>query len=568
MHKVGHASSAVALFLVTAQLAVAEPVDHEMVTRIRYEGLQRSQVMDTLRGLTDGFGARLTASPAQREASTWAEARFRSWGLVNAHEEPFEFGEGWTFSECHVRAMAPFQGPLRALPLAWTIGTDGPRRGLATKAKLAGEQDFEALRGKLRGKILFIEPSVPARTLPDPSEERPYKRYDEAGLRDIATYPVAAQAEPTFLDRTRGRWAFLDARNRFLVEEGALATVERSVRPAGIVWVTGGGGGGWPGRSRGVPGLSMSVDHFDRIARALEDGKRVELEVEVAANFHRGDTPVGNVFAEIPGTGRDGEIVMASAHLDSWHTGTGATDNGAGVAVVMEAARILAALGVKPRRTIRFALWSGEEQGTIGSYTYVRNNVATRPPPESADQRALPEFLWPPTWPITPKAAHARYSAVFNLDSGSGRIRGIHAQGNAAVAPIFRAWLEPFADLGATVVTLRSEPASDHARFDDVGVPGFMFLQDELEYRTRTWHTDLDTLNHVSREDLMQAATIMASFLYHAAVRPDRLPRKPLPQAPHSSPPAPAPAPAPTSATRASGGAKVGGTGVAGPPHT
>ena len=542
MHPISHASSAVALFLVTLQFAAAEPVDHEMVTRIRYEGLQHSQVMDTLRGLTDGFGARLTASPAQREASTWAEARFRSWGLVDVHQEPFDFGDGWSFSGCNVQALAPFHGPLRALPLAWTVGTDGPRRGLAMKVKLASEQDFEALRGKLRGKILFIEPGVPARTPPDPTEERPYKRYDEAGLREIATYPVTAQAEPTFLDRTRGRWAFLDARNRFLEEEGALATVERSIRPADILWVAGGGGGGWPGRSRGVPGLSMSVDHFNRVARALEDGKQVELEVDVAANFHRNDKPVGNVFAEIPGTGRNGEIVMAGAHLDSWHTGTGATDNGTGVAVVMEAARILAALGVKPRRTIRFALWSGEEQGLVGSNTYVRNHIATRPPPESAEQRALPEFLWPPTWPITPKAAHARYSAIFNLDGGSGRIRGIYAQGNAAVVPIFRAWLEPFADLGATVVTLRSEPASDHAPFDDVGVPGFMFLQDELEYRARTWHTDLDTLDHASREDLMQAATIMASFLYHAAARPEQLPRKPLPHGPPSSPPVPAPA--------------------------
>ncbi len=532
MHPMSRVSSAVALLLVTLQLALAEPVDREMIARIRDEGLQRSQVMDTLRGLTEGFGARLTASPAQREASTWAEERFRSWGLVNVHQEPFAFGDGWSFAACDVRAVAPFQGPLRALPLAWTVGTDGPRRGLVTKAKLSGEQDFEALRGKLRGRILFIEPNVPARKPPDPTEERPYRRFDEAGLREIAADPATAPPEPTFVDRTRGRWTFLDARNRFLAEEGVLATVERSTRPADILWVGGGGGGGWPERSRGVPGLTMTVDHFNRVARALEDGKPVELEVDVAASFHRADAPVGNVFAEIPGAGRSPEIVMAGAHLDSWHTGTGATDNGAGVAVVMEAARILKTLGVKPRRTIRFALWSGEEQGTIGSKAYVRDHIATRPPPESEAQRALPEFLRPPTWPITPKPHHARYSAIFNYDSGSGRIRGIYAQGNAAVVPIFRAWLEPFTDLGASVVTLRGEQGSDHAPFDEVGVPGFMFLQDELEYKTRTWHTDLDTLDHVSREDLMQAATIMASFLYHAAVRPEKLPRKPMPQAP------------------------------------
>jgi hypothetical protein len=540
MYALRHVVCVVGPLLVALPLAVAEPIDHEMVTQIRQEGLQRSQVMDTLRGLTEGYGPRLTASPAQREASRWAEARFRSWGLANVHQHAFGFGDAWSSSSSRLTAVAPFEGPLRILPLAWTVGTNGPKRGFALTAKLASEQDFEALRGKLRGRILFIEPAAPTRGPPEPTEERPFQRHDEESLREIVTFPVTAKEEPTFLERVRGRWAFVDARNRFLEEEGALATVERSVRQAGILWVTGGGGGGWPDRARGVPGLSMSVAHFNRVTRALADGKQVELEIDVAATFHRNETPAGNVIAEIPGTGPGSEIVMAGAHLDSWHTGTGATDNGAGVAVVMEAARILTALGVKPRRTIRFALWNGEEQGMIGSLAYVRDHIATRPPPASAEQRALPEFLWPPTWPIAPKPAHARYSAIFNIDSGSGRIRGIYAQGNAAVVPIFRAWLEPFADLGATVVTLRGETSSDHARFDEVGVPGFMFLQDRLEYLTRTWHTDLDTLDHVSQEDLMQAATIMASFLYHAAMRPERLPRKPLPQAPPTSQPTPA----------------------------
>ena len=548
MSLLARAAVAAALFLLVQPEPAAEPVDHEMVTRIRHEGLQRSQVMDTLRGLTDGHGARLTGSPALREASAWAETRFRDWGLARVRQEPFEFGEGWSFSAAGVRGIAPFEGPMRALPQAWTTGTDGPVRGEAIKARLATEADFEALRGKLRGRIVFIEPNPadvrggpPAAVVQDPTQERPFRRHDAQSLEDLATYRIAAEADANFVERIRTRWTFLDARNRFLAEEGALATIERSTRLSGILWVTGGGGGGWPGRARGVPGLVMSFEHFNRVTRALDAGQTVELEVDVAARFHD-DGPPANVLAEIPGTDRAGEVVMAGAHIDSWHAGTGTTDNGAGVAVVMEAARILSALGVKPRRTIRFALWSGEEQGLIGSRAYVRNHLATRPAPTDPQARAMPPHLWPPTWPIAPKPAHAKYSVYFNLDNGSGRIRGVYAQDNAGVVPIFRAWLEPFADLGANTVTLRGQSGTDHFAFDEVGVPGFQFIQDGLAYMSRTWHTDLDTFDHGLREDLMQSATIMASFLYHAAMRPERLPRKPLPVAP----PAPQPeAPAP-----------------------
>jgi carboxypeptidase Q len=438
--------AAVAAYLVICPtLSFAEPVDYEMVTKIRHEGLQRSQVMDTLRGLTDGFGARLTGSPALRDASAWSDARFREWGLAQVRQEPFEFGEGWSFSAADVRGISPFTGPMRALPQAWTVGTEGAVRGEAVKVKLAAEGDFEALRGKLRGKIVFIEPNPadvrggpPAAVLQDPTQERPFQRHDDKTLEEIASYRIATEPDPNFADRFRMRWQFVDARNRFLEEEGALATVERSTRLSGILWVTGGGGGGWPGRARGVPGLVMSFEHFNRVARTLDAGQPVELEIDVAARFHDDAGPPGNVLAEIPGTDRAGEIVMAGAHIDSWHGGTGTTDNAAGVAVVMEAARILSALGVKPRRTIRFALWAGEEQGLIGSRAYVRNHIATRPAPEDEQARAMPSHLWPPTWPIAPKPGHEKYSVYFNLDNGSGRIRGIYAQDNAGVVPIFR----------------------------------------------------------------------------------------------------------------------------------
>lgn len=517
----------------------AEPVDYDMVTRIRHEGLQRSQVMDTLRELTERHGPRLTGSPALREASDWARDQFTEWGLRDARLEPFEFGQGWSFSSTYVRAIAPFEGPLRALPQAWSVGTDGPVRGSAVLLKLHSEKDFKAHRGKLQGRIVVLEPDPPPPRrgfVPpppaDPAQERPYQRHDEASLKEVSAFriPGESEADP-WLEHARKQWRFNDQRNRFLQEEGALAMIQKSIRSHGILWVTGGGGRGLADRAPGVPSLAMSEEHYSRIVRALRDKREVELELAVEARFHD-DGPVHNVLADIPGNDRRGEIVMAGAHIDSWHAGTGATDNGAGVAVVMEAARILRALDVKPRRSIRFALWTGEEQGLLGSKAYVERHLASRPPPEDPTLRELPDWFWGDTWPISPLTGHARHSVYFNLDNGSGRIRGVYAQENSAAVPIFRAWLEPFADLGASVVTLRNTGGTDHVSFDRVGLPGFQFVQDGLAYMTRTWHTDLDTLDHVSREDLMQAATIMASFLYHAAMRPERFPRKPMPLPP------------------------------------
>jgi hypothetical protein len=526
------------LFLIGAlPLFAAEPVDHAMVTRIRQEGLRRSQVMETLTALTEEVGPRLTGSPGYIAATAWAEERFRGWGFERVYQEEIPFGEGWSFSRTSVHALAPFAAPLHALPLAWSVGTDGPVRGPAIRGRLASEADFEALRGKLRGKVLFIDPEpeeVRGPAAPrDPAEERPYRRYDEKGLADLETYRISGWGfGGDWATRARKRWDFSEARNRFLVEEGALATVEKSTRPHGILYVVGGGGGGVPGRSRGVPGLVMAEAPYGRVTRALDAGREVEIEIDVAATFHPDRAPVGNVFAEIPGSDRREEIVMAGAHLDSWHAGTGATDNGAGVAVVMEAARILEAIGVKPRRTIRFALWAAEEQGLLGSRAYAKAHLASRPAPEDPEEAALPDQLWRETWPLQLKPGHAKHSVYFNLDTGSGRIRGISAMDNVAAAEIFRAWLAPFADLGATAVSLRGGAGTDHASFDGVGVPAFGFIQDGLEYMSRTWHSDLDTLERASREDLMQAATVMASFLYHAAMRDEPFPRKPLPEAP------------------------------------
>ncbi|HYL05493.1 MAG TPA: M20/M25/M40 family metallo-hydrolase, partial [Thermoanaerobaculia bacterium] len=292
--------------------------------------------------------------------------------------------------------------------------------------------------------------------------------------------------------------------------------------------------------------------HYNRLVRLLDAGQRIELAVDVQARTYDDDPMAYNTVAEIPGSDPSGEVVMAGAHLDSWHAGTGATDNAAGCAVVMEAVRILAALHLEPRRTVRLALWTGEEEGLLGSTAYVSQHFASRPPapaaPGAAGAPALPPGLAEPSGPLTLKPEHAKLSAYFNMDNGGGRVRGITAQENAALQPIFTAWLAPLADLGATIVSQRSVGATDHVSFERVGLPGFQFIQDELDYSSHTHHTNADLYDHLDGDDLVQASVVLASFLYDAASRPGMLPRKPLPTgapaAPAAGPP-PAKAPAP-----------------------
>jgi len=297
----------------------------------------------------------------------------------------------------------------------------------------------------------------------------------------------------------------------------------------------------------GVPGLAMVSEPYGTLSRLLADGREVTLEIDVDAGFLDGAREAYNTVAELPGGDRRGEVVMAGAHLDSWHAGTGATDNAAGCAVVMEAARILQAVGARPRRTIRVALWTGEEQGLLGSRYYVKDHFALHPEPTDPAQKALPEWLRDDTWPLALRPEHRQLDAYFNVDNGSGRIRGIYAQGNAAAKPIFEAWLAPLADLGADTVTLRHTGATDHVSFDRVGLPGFQFIQDGLDYESRTHHTNLDVYDRARAKDLEQAAVVLAAFLYDAAMRPEPLPRKPLPTAPPARPKKKEQEPAPAS---------------------
>jgi len=514
------------LVLFLLPLSAEEPVDLGMINRIRDEGFHHSQVMDTAFHLTDVLGPRLTGSPELKAANDWTRKQFESWGLVNAHLEGYPFGRGWSYSAVQVRMMAPRTVPLLALPKAWAPGTNGPARGEVMRADVKSEKDFDRYRGKIAGKILLIDDAAKFEEPDTPA----FRRQSAADLEKAGAFRVP-NGEGRDERRRRGieRLKLRKALNEFLEKEKVVATLEPSGLTNGIIRVSS-GGSYTPGESVGVPALVMAAEHYNEVSRLVEDGEKVQIEVDVAARFHDNDPQAYNTVAEIAGTDKKDEIVMAGAHLDSWHAGTGATDNGAGCVVVMEAARILKALGVKPRRTIRFALWTGEEEGLIGSRMYVKQHFATRPENKDPKQQDLPEFLRTETWPIQLKPEHAKLAAYFNLDNGTGKVRGIYAEENAAVQPIFAAWIAPFADLGVTALSPNPTGGTDHQSFDRMGLPGFQFIQDPMDYESRTHHTNLDTYDHLQRDDLMQASVVMASFLYNAAMRPEPLPRKPMPR--------------------------------------
>ena len=519
------AASVCILSLAVSTVPAQERVDLDMVTKIRLEGFNRSQVMETASELMDRIGPRLTGSPQMKEANEWTKDRLASWGLANAHLESWgPFGRGWTWEGCTVRMTTPSFAELVAIPEAWTPGTSGPVRAKATRLNIKSKDELENFKGKLGGTIVFFGEmrEIGLREKPDA------ERYDEKELE--AEYMYQMPGGPPRYDRAelRKRRELRQAVEKFLQEEKALAMVSPGRGDMGTFGVQ--GGGTWKkGDPVGLPSVNMEPEHFGRVARLLDRSVPVEIEMDVKARFIEEDLMQWNTIAEIPGTDKKDEVVMLGAHLDSWHGATGATDNGAGSVAVMEAMRILKAVGAKPRRTIRVALWSGEEQALYGSKAYVAQHFASRPepPPEDKDK---PFYLRKKTWPITPKPEHGKLSVYFNLDNGSGKVRGIYCEDNAAVVPIFEDWFEPFHDLGATVVTMNETGGTDHQSFDDVGLPGFQFVQDQLEYETRTHHTNMDLYERLQKNDLMQASVILASFAYNAAMRDGMIPRKPMPR--------------------------------------
>ena len=524
------ASVSVAAVLLSAP-AVAQPVDRTAINGIIDQGLNHSEVMQTAAHLTDRIGGRMTNSPQMREAERWTQQRFRDWGLSDVRAEGFEFGRGWSIVRSSARMTSPRSIDLRAIPVAWTPSTNGVISAGVVVAPITEVEYFAKWRGKLAGKIVML--SRPG-TGSEPTEPA-FRRWTSAELAERNTY-VQPQYSPASIERQLKTANFAAELDAFLVQEGALAWVRISQRDGGLLHGT--GYTYQVGATPRLPGMELAAEDYRRLARLALTDTPPTLELNSEVRFHDEAVNAYNILADIPGTARGTEYVMAGAHLDSWVASDGAVDNAAGSAVVMEAARILKTLGVRPKRTIRFALWNGEEQGILGSLAYVDRHLATRAPSNDPALANLPNNrTWRSRWPIEPRAGYNDLVAYFNLDNGSGKIRGINAEGNVAAAPIFQEWLAPFASMGATTVSLRPSGGTDHVYMQTVGIPGYQFIQDPLDYSSRLHHTSIDSYDHLKPEDLRQAAVILASFLLNAANRDEPLPRMPLPTQPTPSDP-------------------------------
>jgi hypothetical protein len=518
-------------FVLPVSLLAEEKVDLNAIYKIKNEAFENSKVMDHLFYLTDVYGPRLTNSANHKMAAEWAVKKLQEMGLKSARLEKWgPFGKGWNYTHFAAHMVEPTYMPIIGFPQAWTPGTNGPVQAEPVLVNIRAEADMEKYKGKLKGKIVLDMPikdlqmaTAPmARrytdvdlnqemSAPDPSRRGMFGGMPPSAVGAPGTPPAAgAPGEISPMGSFMQMRALRQKVNKFFAEEGVVAVMNYGAKgDGGTVFATSGG-------SRNEkdpvppPMFTVTPEHYNRIARLVEKKIPVKMEVNIKAEFV--DAVDGfNVIAEIPGTDKADEIVMVGAHLDSWHGATGATDNAAGCASAIEAIRLLMASGLKPRRTIRIALWGGEEQGLLGSRAYVKEHFADRETMKLTEQ-------------------HAKFAGYFNLDNGTGKIRGVYAQGNDMMKPVFDAWLKPLNDLGATAVTNRNTGGTDHQSFDAVGLPGFQFIQDPIEYSTRTHHSNMDVYDHVQKGDLMQAAAVIASFVYNTANRDELLPRKPLPK--------------------------------------
>ncbi len=583
----------------TAQVPL-EKVDTAVIDKIKDEGLQRSQVMESISYLTDVHGPRLTGSPLTRIAGEWTKAKLSEWGLENSHLESWgPFGRGWTLEACSVNLVEPHYSALIAHPKAWTPSTSKTIRSEPIYLDASTPEELEKYRGKLGRAIVLISPPREIKALFDPPAARqtdadllrlanadpgsPRRRGGpgvggppggpEAGGpgaggpgggrsgRSAPGAPAAsgeaapvvagdASAPPGPRGDGRGAMQIQADKWQLAYDEGAAVVLEPGRGDGGTVFVQSAtmprradpaGREGNNPFSRGprpwatnppdvLPQLVVAAEHYNRIVRMIQKGSHPKLAIDIETRYHDGELNSFNVIAEIPGTDLKDEVVMLGGHFDSWHAGTGATDNAIGCGVALEAVRILKAIGAQPRRTIRLALWTGEEQGLLGSQAYVSDHFGSRKGGagggigggigggDGTRPRATYEL----------KAEHEKFSSYFNLDNGTGKIRGIYLQGNEAVRPIFRSWLAPFSDMGATTISSSNTGGTDHESFDGIGLPGFQFIQDPLEYDTRTHHSSMDVYERIQADDAKQASIIMAAFVYQAAVRDEKLPRKTL----------------------------------------
>lgn len=495
------------LLILTSFAAAQEMADTAMMQKIKDEEKNNSQVTMIAHHITDVCGPRLTNSPGYNCALDWVVETCKKWGLQNAAREPWgEFGKGWSSNVATLALKVPYYENIIAYPVPWSNGTGKP-----LKAELIMLNDFDSAAidkagASLKGKFVMIKPSTG--TLP--GAFKPYAtRYDDTALKNMPDkYMFTRKDLETYMPVIKKNYYAL----QYLKQKGAAGLVLSSANSRdGTVFVDG-GEGYMKGFNASLPQMKISREDYLKLSRLVSDHEKVALEMNLQTTFYDKDLTGYNVVAEIPGTDPKlkSEVVMLGGHLDSWAGGTGATDNGAGCIVTLEAMRILKTLGVQPRRTIRIALWGGEEQGLYGSFGYVKKHFG-----DPADMQLKPE--------------QSKISAYYNLDNGSGKIRGIYTQNDTAVVDIFKAWLAPFNDMGATAVTTSNTGSTDHISFDAIGIPGFQFIQDPLEYETRTHHSNMDTYDHLSIDDLQQAAVVIAGFVYNTAMRDEKLPRKPLP---------------------------------------
>jgi hypothetical protein len=538
---------ALLLLLLALPSLAQERIDLSIVDRIKTEAFEHSKVMETLRNLTDVHGPRLTGSPGFEDAARWAMGELDGYGLDKVHLEKWgPFGRAWTLEQSSVELIEPRYSQLTAVPLAWSSSTNGPVTGDLVLAPLHAsfrdgpKKSAEALQayrttwaGKLRGKIVLIsDPKVPA-----PQTNPQFHRYTAAELADMVNAPAPAvkQAakkledlewpeDPSEMGKFFGSLSnglmeqlydlydqAVADRADFFAKEGVAGVIQEDERAHEGMLFTEAAGGFKAASTPAPPTFVITAEQYNRIARLVQRKSPTRLRINLKANLSDRDMDGLNIVGELPGGDRKDEIVMVGAHFDSWHSGTGATDNGAGSAVMIEVMRILKALNLKLDRTIRIGLWGGEEEGLFGSRAYVKEHFAD-----------------PKTMRVT--SEHAKLSGYFNLDNGSGKIRGVYLQGHEAMRPLFESWLAPFRDMGVTTVSIRNTGGTDHLSFAAVGLPGFQFIQDPLDYSTITHHSDMDTWDHAIPEDLMQSSAVIATMVYQTATRKEMLPRRELPK--------------------------------------
>jgi carboxypeptidase Q len=551
---------------------------NDPIEKIKDEGMNRSQVMQTLSYLSDVIGPRLTASPNAKRANEWTRDQLAKWGMQNAHLEAWgPFGRGWSLKRFSAQVIEPQAIPLIAYPKAWSPGLAEPLTAEVVYCDARTEEDLAKFKGQLAGKIVL---TAPMREVPAHFEAQGTRR-DEKNLLALADAPDP-RLTPQRFGGGRGNFAaafqFAGRKLQFFQQEGAALLIDPSRGDGGTIFVqsasvpppvttspasaAAAASPATPPRPPApyakdapkiTPQLVVAIEHYNRIVRMIQAGQKVKINVDLGVEWQDADLMGYNTIAEIPGSDLKDEVVMLGGHMDSWHSGTGATDNGAGVSVAMEAMRIIQTLGLKPRRTIRIALWTGEEQGLLGSRAYVAQHFGKLDSPATSGigggggapvagngngngNGAASTPAASPKLITTPE--YEKFSGYFNLDNGTGRIRGVYLQGNEGVRSLFRQWLMPFRDRpddktapvwGASTLSISNTGGTDHLSFDAIGLPGFQFIQDEIEYDTRTHHSNQDVFDRIQADDMKQAATIMAAFVYNAAMLDGKLPRKPMP---------------------------------------